>query len=164
MTTRSVTHGSFIIEREYEVPRERVFAAWSDREAKNEWFGEGDTDFNPQTDTYDLDFKVGGVELLDGLLPSGKRFTFRAVYGDIVDDERIVMSYDVLIDGVRISVSLMTVEFFETDSGTKLVTTEQGAFFDGHDTNEKRIVGATHMADMLSEYLARTHVPVAAAS
>ena len=104
--------------------------------------------------SYTLDFRVGGEELADGILPSGRSFVFHGVHQDIVENERIVMTYDVLIDGERISVSLMTVEFFETDKGTKLVTTEQGTFLDGHDTNEQRIVGAKHAMDMLDRYMA----------
>ena len=142
MTTRSVTHGEFTIEREYDAPPSRVFAAWATQEAKDEWYGTGDTEFM-QASSYSLDFKVGGVEFADGILPSGRRFVFRGVHNDIVENERIVMTYDVLIDGQRISVSLLTVEFLETDAGTKLVTTEQGTFLDGLDTNEQRVLGAT---------------------
>jgi uncharacterized protein YndB with AHSA1/START domain len=153
MTTRHVTHGEFSIEREYDAPVERVFAAWANEAAKNEWFGAGDVEFTPVTNEYRLDFRVGGTELADGFLDDGRSFILNGIFGDIVENERIVQTYDVLIDHVRISVSLQTVEFFETDKGTKLITTEQGVFLDGRDTNESRQVGVRHMHDMLEKYL-----------
>jgi uncharacterized protein YndB with AHSA1/START domain len=160
MTTSSISHGEFTIEREYDAPPERVFAAWANEEAKNEWFGARDTEFLSQTNEYSLDFRVGGVEVLDGVTPRGQAFAYRATFGDIVENKRIVMTYDVLVNGKRISVSLMTAEFFATASGTKLVTTEQGAFLDGYDTNEDRIEGAEHSMDMLDRFMAAQRATV----
>jgi uncharacterized protein YndB with AHSA1/START domain len=152
--TRSVTHGSFTIERTYPVPRERVFEAWADRDKKNQWFGEGD-DFFTSTNEYSLDFRVGGHERLDAIYGKGRSFLYDSVFQDIVDGERIVASYDVLIDGRRISVSLVTVEFEAVDGGTRLVTTEQGAFLDGLDDNTQRIEGATDNLERLGRFLLR---------
>jgi uncharacterized protein YndB with AHSA1/START domain len=152
MTDRSVVHDSFSIERTYPATPGRVFAAWASREAKNPWFGEGD-DFLATTDQYILDFRVGGSERLGGTLPNGRTFDYHAVYHDIVDDQRIVASYDVRIDGRRVSVSLMTVEFSGVPAGTRLVMTEQGAFLDGLDTNAQRQEGAADSLDKLGAIL-----------
>ena len=38
MTERSVTHATFAIERIYNAPPARVFAAWATAEAKASWF------------------------------------------------------------------------------------------------------------------------------
>jgi uncharacterized protein YndB with AHSA1/START domain len=152
IANRSVAHGTFIVERTYPAPPERVFAAWANRSEKNRWFGEGD-DFLASTDEYTLDFRVGGHERLAGTMPGGRMFTYDAHYQDIVDDRRIVMSYDVSIDGRRNSVSLMTVELTPVSDGTRLVLTEQGAFLDGLDSNEQRQEGAVDSLDQLGEYL-----------
>jgi uncharacterized protein YndB with AHSA1/START domain len=149
---RTVTHGMFVLERTYRQSPQTVFDAWASRDAKNAWFGEGD-DFVTRVDRYDLDFRVGGHEYLDGPLPSGHRFEYDSTYGDIVPGRRIVAMYDVLIDGRRISVSLLTVEFEPAGSGTHLVMTEQGAFLDGIDTNDERIKGADDSLDQLTKYL-----------
>jgi uncharacterized protein YndB with AHSA1/START domain len=156
-TNETVTFGSFTLERDFDMAPATVFAAFSTREAKYAWFAVGD-DIDGRIDEYRLDFRVGGQErLLGPITTSGKMFDYNLVYGDIVQDERIVATYDVLIDGRRISVSLLTVEFRAVDggSGTHLVITEQGAFLDGLDTNEKRIVGATDSLNMLERYLKR---------
>jgi uncharacterized protein YndB with AHSA1/START domain len=38
VTDRSVTHATFVVERSYDAPPARVFAAWADPEAKARWF------------------------------------------------------------------------------------------------------------------------------
>ena len=152
---QTVSHGTFTLERTFAQPRAVVFAAWSSRDVKNAWFGEGDN-FLRSVEEYRLDFRVGGEERLAGILASsGNRFEYNSVYGDIVDGRRIVATYAVVINRRRISVSLLTVEFQDHAAGTRIVMTEQGAFLDGLDTNQIRIVGATESLDSLEKYLAR---------
>ncbi len=152
MTDRSVVYGSFSIERAYPVPPQRVFDAWASQPIKDRWFGEGD-DFLAPTERYALDFRVGGSEILEGRFPDGRAFGYGAFYHDIVEDQRIVASYDVRVDGRRTSVSLMTVEFAAAAGGTRLVLTEQGAFLDGLDSNDQRQEGALDSLNKLGEYL-----------
>jgi uncharacterized protein YndB with AHSA1/START domain len=152
ITTRSVAHDSFTIERSYPVPPKRVFDAWASEPSKARWFAE-DLDFFAEPGAYSLEFRIGGRERLDGTLTNGRAFGYEAVYQDIVDGERIVASYDVRIDGRRTSVSLMTVEIMAGPDGTRLVLTEQGAFLDGLDSNAQRVEGATDMLDKLGDHL-----------
>jgi len=153
MTDRSVTHSTFVIERTYDAPPERVFAAWASREAKGQWFGSPD-DNNQH---YELDFRVGGRESWKGGMggPTGaSTFSFDAIYEDIVPDERIVYAYDMHMDDARISVSLATVEFEAVDGGTRLTFTEQGAFLDGLDEPDRRTEGTGTLLDALGKALA----------
>ena len=146
MTKRSVTHSTFGLEREYAVPPARVFAAWSDPEAKSEWFGASD---------FELDFRIGGREVNRGGPEGGPVFTYDARYQDIVDGERIVYTYDMLMDDTRISVSVTTVEFEPSADGTRLTYTEQCAFLDGHDTPEQREQGTGTLFEKLAQVLER---------
>ena len=152
MTTRSVDRGSFTVERTYPVAPQRVFAAWASQATKGPWFADDD-DFFTEMSHYSLDFREGGRERLEGTLTNGHGFAYDAVYHDVIEDERIIASYDVLIDGRRTSVSLMTVEFAAIAGGTRLVMTEQGAFLDGLDSNDQRREGASDGLDKLGEYL-----------
>jgi uncharacterized protein YndB with AHSA1/START domain len=101
-----------------------------------------------------LDFRPGGGEHLSAKA-DGVVYDFDATYYDIVENERIVWSYDMHMDGRRISVSVGTVELTGVSGGTRLVLTEQGAYLDGLDTNEQRAEGTRQFLDNLGEFLAR---------
>jgi uncharacterized protein YndB with AHSA1/START domain len=151
----TVNHGTFTVEREYPVPVERVWDAWTTAEKKRKWFAQ-DPGFTAQTNEFSLDFRVGGVEKLDATLLSGRRLQLETVFGDIVDNERIVATYEVLIDGDRLSVSIWSMQLFPTATGTRLVTTEHGAYLDGRDDNESRMKGTKGDLEMLAKYLEET--------
>jgi uncharacterized protein YndB with AHSA1/START domain len=149
MSSRTAEHGSFTITRTYSVPPERVFAAWSSRDAKARWFGD------PAAPDYALDFRVGGAETNRGGPPGGPLFTYEASYKDIVPSERIVYGYTMEADGALISVSVTTVEFAPAAGGTTTLTfTEQGVFLDGGDTPAVREKGTGELLDALGAALA----------
>jgi uncharacterized protein YndB with AHSA1/START domain len=145
MTERSVTHATFVLERSYDAPPARVFAAWADADAKARWFGGGE-------EAFQMDFRVGGREHNSGTMGSDT-YAFDATYQDIVEDERIVYTYDMHLNGQRISVSVATVEFKQHDDGTRLVFTEQGAFLDGFDDPRMREQGTGSLLDALDKEL-----------
>ena len=150
MRERSVEHATFAVERNYHAAPERVFAAWSDPDAKERWFGSAKHEF-------ELDFRVGGMELHRGVDERGSAYTFRAWYQDIVPRGRIVYTYEMLDGETRISVSLATVEFTRAAAGTRLILTEQGAFLDGHDTGARREHGMGSLLDALGAELRRAN-------
>jgi uncharacterized protein YndB with AHSA1/START domain len=150
MTARSVRHATFSIERTYDAPPQRVWRAWSSREAKAAWFG-GPPEWGP--DEFELDFRVGGREVSRGGPPGGPIFTYEATYRDIVPGERFVYAYDMYSDDVRISVSLGAVELTPEASGTKLTYTDHGAYLDGLDTPEEREHGTNELLDALGRVL-----------
>ncbi|SRR5690606_2025288 len=153
MADRSVTHATFTIERTYPVPPARVFQAFADPATKAQWFAAPE-EWGPEE--HDMDFRVGGTETSRGGPVGGPVHTFRAYYWDIVPDERIVYSYDMHLDDVRISVSLSTVELRAAGDGTRLIYTEQGAFLDGHDSPTGREHGTRELLDALGRMLERT--------
>ncbi|NIK71316.1 MULTISPECIES: SRPBCC family protein [unclassified Paenibacillus] len=141
MSERFVKHATFVVERTYKTNAERVFEAFADPEVKGKWFSKPDQ----------FEFRVGGREYSSGGPPEGPVFTFDAVYQEIVAAERIVYTYTLDMNDTRMSVSTTTIELFPVDGGTKLVFTEQGAFFDGHDTPEIREHGTGEMLDALGK-------------
>ena len=146
MSQRSVTHGTFAIERVYEVSPVRVFTAWADPAIKARWFV-GPTDWRMLERS--IDFRVGGKERLSGRKGSGVVSTFDAVYHDIVPDQRIIYCYDMRLNDVHISASLATVELAPAGSGTRLVFTEQAAFLDGYDDSGSRERGTRILLEQL---------------
>ncbi|MGG1554618.1 SRPBCC family protein [Paenibacillus ferrarius] len=143
MTERFVKHATFIVERTYAAPPAKVYMAWADPALKAKWFSKADL----------FEFRVGGKEYSKGGPPGGPIFTFDACYQEIVPEQRIVYSYTLDSDDTRISASLTTIELISTNEGTKLIFTEQGAFFDGHDTPEVREHGTGEMLDALGKSL-----------
>jgi uncharacterized protein YndB with AHSA1/START domain len=150
MPERSVVHSTFTLERTYNRPTARVFAAWADPALKARWFG-GGNDEAPMD--LDMDFRVGGRER-DRSEPG----TYEARYHEIVPDERIVFTYDLSFGGPLVSVSVVTVEFRSSGDGgtaTQLTYTEHGAFLDGLDDPELRKNGTGGMLDELGRWLER---------
>jgi uncharacterized protein YndB with AHSA1/START domain len=146
VSERSIEQATFIVERVYDASPDRTFAAWSDPQAKARWYGGSEGD-------YELDFRVGGWERHGGMLPNGREYTYQALFWDIVPGRRIVYTYDMLLDGIRISVSIATVELEPDGDGTRLVFTEQGAFLDGHEMPAQREQGMGSLLDSLTQWL-----------
>ncbi|WP_442602422.1 SRPBCC family protein [Paenibacillus sp. KN14-4R] len=143
MNERFIKHATFVVERTYAASPERVYQAWSDPIAKSKWFSKPDI----------FDFQVGGREYSSGGPPEGPIFTFNASYQELVPEQRIVYTYTLDSNGTRISVSITSVELIKVEGGTKLIFTEQGSYFDGHDTPEEREHGTNIMLDTLGKVL-----------
>lgn len=150
MTRSAVLHDTFVIERTYDVPVAQVFVAWSDPVLKARWFaGSAEALGNG----YELDFRVGGREVNRGGPPGGPVYSYEAQFRDIVLEQRIVSTYEMLADERRISVSVATVEFHRHGATTQLVLTEQGVFLDGLDTAAQREEGTRSLLDSLAAVL-----------
>jgi uncharacterized protein YndB with AHSA1/START domain len=133
MTRQPIAHGSFTIERTYEASLARVFAAFTTIEIKQRWF------IGPEKWTLirrDIDFRVGGTEVLHGSFPDGPETLYTARFHHIVNNERIVYVYDMHLSGRHHSVSLSTVEVMPVATGTRVIYTEQIAFLDGTNGTE----------------------------
>lgn len=156
MSQRNITHGAFSLERTYDVPASRVYAAFATAAGKAMWFegGEGYSILERR-----FDFREGGSERLVGRWESGVVSQFDAVYFDIVPDERIVYAYEMRLDSTKISVSLATIEFKQAGSGTRLLLTETGAFLDGYDDAGSREHGTNLLVDRMGQSLSRALAP-----
>jgi uncharacterized protein YndB with AHSA1/START domain len=143
----TITHGSFTIERSYPATLARVYAACSDPAAKRAWFGVPD-----EAGSYELDFRVGGKEHNKGN-HAGHEFVYEATIENIVENERIVSTYWMSVDGQFMSVSVASLEFRADGNSTQVTYTEQGAFVDGLDNVEQRHEGTEQLFDALGRAL-----------
>ncbi|MHB8242315.1 MAG: SRPBCC family protein [Solirubrobacteraceae bacterium] len=148
MTERSTDHATFTLERTYAASPARVFGAWADPQAKASWFGPPES-----RGEHSLEFGVGGRERLTVDTDDGARYTYDALYRDIVPDRRIVYVYEMYRDDTRLSVSVATVELEPVGEGTRLVLTEQGVFLDGQDTPAAREDGTKPLLVALESFL-----------
>ena len=153
MEKLSVTHGTFVIERTYSVPPERVFGAFRDPAKKRRWMREGN-----EAMEFEIDFRVGGKERSRFLLGEntpfpGTQMTNDTVYMDIVPNRRIVIAYPMAMGERRFSSSQATFELVPSEKGTDLIFTEQGAYFEGSDGAQMRQAGWTHLLERLSKEL-----------
>jgi uncharacterized protein YndB with AHSA1/START domain len=143
MTTRSVTHSTFTLEREYAASPAEVFRAWSDPATKARWFAGNGTE-------HALDFRVGGLESARGH-HDANLISFDTTYHEILADERICYTSTMTMAGVVTTTSLTTVEFVPNGEGTRLVLTEHGAYLDGHELPEWREEGTASQLDNLTK-------------
>jgi len=157
MQEQSVIHSTFVIERSYPKPAERVFSAFADAAKKRRWFAEGE---NHDVEEFEMDFRVGGAERIryrfkEGTPFPGVALTNEGRYQDIVPDRRVVTASTMTLGDKRISASLVTVEFLPADEGTVLICTHQGTFFEGADGPQMREAGWRHLLEQLAKELTR---------
>ncbi|TGK05216.1 ATPase [Leptospira langatensis] len=129
MVKTKIAHESFQIEKTYNHTPELVFSAWASTEAKSHWFiGPRDWVLIKR----ELDFKVGGREILHGNFGGTLETLFTAHFHDIIKNERIVFDYDMHMNGKILSSSIASIEIEEIGpKKTRLIFTEQVAFLDG---------------------------------
>jgi uncharacterized protein YndB with AHSA1/START domain len=154
MTQPPLVHDSFTLERTLSAPPARVFEALSNPEIKAKWFA-GPPSWKQHERT--LDFRVGGRERVSGEHAGKMTSVFDALYLDIVPGERIVYVYEMTVNGRKISTSLATFQLFAEGTKTRLVLTEQGAYFADPDMqtyapkgqNASRLEGTKGLMDKL---------------
>jgi uncharacterized protein YndB with AHSA1/START domain len=155
MQQLSVIHSTFVLERSYPSAPERVFAAFADPAKKRRWFLEGGKN---EVLEFEMDFRAGGNERARILYKEGpiQGMTISNVilYQDIVPNRRVVSTYNMTLADKRISVSLLTVELAPTETGTDLILTHQGAYFEGADGPQMREQGWSHLLERLAKELA----------
>ena len=154
----AVTHGTFVIERNYPTTPERVFAALADPKKKRRWYAAGESS---EVEEFEMDFRVGGNERTQRRFKEGTPFPGTLLinhtnYQDIVPNRRVVLAYTMTLGERRISASLATFELVPTEKGTDLIFTEQGAYFEGADGPKMREDGWRKLLESLAKELANS--------
>jgi uncharacterized protein YndB with AHSA1/START domain len=128
MTDRSVHHDTVTLSQTYDAPVDRVYRAWSQADELETWYVPGDETWKAHVEH--LDFRVdGGKRLTFG--PPEVTWTEDCRYLDIVPNKRICYSMTIDRGDTRISVTLVTVEFWRDGDGCGVRITDQGAWLDG---------------------------------
>ena len=152
MTIAPAVHDIFVVTRTYPQSPALVFAAFADPAKKRRWFSE-------KAETFEMDFRVGGVELSRTRLGEqtpfpGVAMTSEGQYLDIVSGSRIVIAATMDIGERRISAALHTFEFRAVEAGTELLFTHQAVFFEGADGPKMRQGGWVALFEQLGKVLA----------
>jgi uncharacterized protein YndB with AHSA1/START domain len=157
METQPVIHNTFVVERSYPAPLEKVFAAFADPAKKQRWYApDGETNM---VDKFELDFRVGGEEFYsmhfkEGHPLTGHTLSNKNCYSEIVPNRRVIFSSTMKVSEKTISVSLGTIELLPAKQGTTLVLTFQSAFLEGADGPAMREAGWRSLLDKLGAELA----------
>jgi uncharacterized protein YndB with AHSA1/START domain len=150
MNDRRTAHHTVVVHRQYDLPAARVFRAWTDPAALRSWYMPGDDTWT--VDILDHDFRVGGVKRAR-FGPPGESFFEDCRYEDIVPDRRLCYSMRIVRGDVRITASMVTVEFMPDADGTELIVTDQLVILDGGDTAEARKGGWGETLDKLTRFV-----------
>lgn len=149
-------HDTFSIERIYDKTPSQVFHAFGDPEKRKQWLGAGT---HHTVEQFDTDFRVDGTETLrcrfgEGTPFPGVELCYFNQFLNLIEDERVVMSSRMSFAGNLVSISQETFELFEVGDQTRLVFTNQTAYFEGSDGPEIRKHGWGVVLDRLTEALA----------
>jgi len=157
MTTTEPTtiHDTFVVERNYPQSPERVFGAFAQPERKRRWYTEGDHELKE----FAMDFRIGGNERLhyrfkEGHPIAGSEILNESDYHDIVPNQRIVVTSKQSLNGKPISITLVTLEFLPSGTGTDLVLTNQGTYVDWPDGAKMLEHGWGVLLERVGKYLA----------
>lgn len=104
------------IEREFDAPRDRVFAVYTDPGLIPEWWGPRATTVTVE----EMDVRVGGRWRFAVVDSDGNATAFGGAYREIVENERIVQTFE--WDGMPGYVSVETATFIDLGERTRVIT------------------------------------------
>ena len=156
MSETSTIHNTFVIERRYPQPPDRVYAAFAQPARKRRWYAEGEHEIQE----FEMEFRVGGQERFryrfkEGHPIAGSEIANESIYQEIEPEKRIVMTSKMSLNGKPIVVMLATFEFVPAEKGTDLLLTHQGTYIDWPDGVKMIEAGWRGLIDRLEKDLAQ---------
>jgi uncharacterized protein YndB with AHSA1/START domain len=115
-TVSTPTDREIHIERVFDAPRDRVFAAYTDPELMPEWWGPRGT----TTIVDQMDVRAGGSWRFVARDSDGSETGFRGTYREVTPPERIVQTFE--WEGMPGHVSVETATFEDLGDRTKVTT------------------------------------------
>jgi uncharacterized protein YndB with AHSA1/START domain len=123
----AIAHATIAMERTYNASASRVFAAWSDLEARKRWSAPAE---GIRIEYEAADFREGGKDVSRCIEPGNADFVATVHYLDIRKDKRLVFAEDVVHGNTRVSAALISMELTAKGAQTHLALTMQIASFD----------------------------------
>lgn len=127
-TTQAVPQLNLEVRRTFAASRERVFAAWTQREQYSQWMCKVAP--TSKVDCVEFDARPGGRFAVNNISPTGAIHQVRGEFKEVIPPQRIVFSWQWQGPTSRMDVdTLVTVEFFERGDQTELVLTHTGFLY-----------------------------------
>lgn len=111
-----------LITRVFDAPRERVFGAWTDREALAAWYGPEHIEV--PRDRIEIDLRVGGRYQLTMIAAGGSEFTVGYEIVKLVEPELLVLRSDPMPQMGMPEPSVLRVEFHDHGSKTRMTLSD----------------------------------------
>lgn len=161
----SNTH-KLVIKREFDVPRETLWKAWTEPSQVKVWLGLGEDPTLRQPghapvatcESVKMDLRVGGRFRIQLRMTDGEYFTAAGTYLDVKVPERLVYTWDWEKDGagdefgeLEGAETQLTVEFIPYVKGTQLVLTHEK--FTSVEKRDRHIEGWGKWFDRMEKYL-----------
>jgi uncharacterized protein YndB with AHSA1/START domain len=151
VTPRHVRHATIVLERTLPASPARAFAVWANPDERRLWDVPGDGWIVAE---HVHDFQVGGQERTRFGPPGAPDYLSAGVFLDIEPEVRIVSAGTMHWRDIRTSSTLCTIEFYPEGQDTRLILTDQSAFY-GDESPEVRNSGWGKIVDRLNQYLQR---------
>lgn len=153
MDKRTVVHATIVVERVYDASAAQIFAAWADPAAHGNWLVPG---HGWKVVESERDFRAGGRDYSRFGPPGNPIYHSSGRFESILPNVRIVSAGTMHSRGTPTSSTLCTVEFVAEQRGTRLIVTDQSAFFEGLERPLDREQGWQVVMENLCRVLLRT--------
>jgi uncharacterized protein YndB with AHSA1/START domain len=149
---RKLQHATINLQHSYPLPVERVFAEFANPLARARWsVPSGDVLIYDQTD-----FRIGGKDAFRCGPKANPKFCGETHYLDIVPNVRAISSETLEMNGERLAVALITLDFESAEKETTVIVTVQMVSFAGPEVIQGYESGNQGALRNLYLYLSKT--------